>query len=304
MGREAIIIQRSVRSIVRERYYQLEEMQRERERLWPHVWLMVCRSTAVGRGPSTLELGEARVQPWAGFAWASREPSCSLEAYLGPVMEALAPYGLEGWRAESFVTTELACNWKLSVDAHNEGYHVPSLHPEVGETVDDGAEQITLLGEHSRIVVPMGRPSGRLGGDRAAQERARKRVQREARRPEHVALSDDQLSDSHQFYVFPNLQLNVFADHALVFRHRPHATDPERCHFDQMSLTRHAGAEVLQAEPVESDDPRFGPVTGADLALLPELQRGIRSRGFRGGVLSRRERCIAHMHDALDRRLS
>jgi hypothetical protein len=181
---------------------------------------------------------------------------------------------------------------------------VSSLHPEVLPMVDDQAERITLLGDHSRIVVPMGRPSRRLGGDAAAHEQQRVQAQRDARRPEHANLSDDQLSDNHQLYVFPNMQLNVFADHALVFRHRPHATDAQRCFFDQLSLVRGGGRDIVEPEAVPPDDPRFGRVTGADLALLPALQRGLRSRGFRGGVLSRRERCIAHMHDTLDRWLA
>jgi hypothetical protein len=241
------------------RYFSREAMLRETERLWPRVWLIDGRVDA----PETV-CGDG--VEWAGFVWRNASNDApALAEYLGPVAALVEAYCIDDWQLDAHLTTELACNWKTSVDVHNEGYHVSALHPEVMSLVDDVNDEIGLLGDHSRIVVP--------------------------------SLAVQQL------YIFPNLQLNMYADHALVFRHRPHHDDPERCFFDQMSLKRPNGARkpAPRARLVAPDDDAFGPVTGADLALLPRLQRGLASRGFRGGVLSRREQCIANMHDSLDR---
>lgn len=271
-----------------ERYFSREHMARE-ERLWRSVWLCVGRDDA----------SAADTVSWAGFRWThrGRDPE-PLADYLGEVQPLVEAYDLARWHTELAVTTELGCNWKASVDAHNESYHVHALHPEVLATVDDVNASVDHFGPHSRIRVPMGRPSPRLG--RSPDEGARRAAQEARRRPEHAPLTDDQLTDNHQIYIFPNLQLNLFADHGLAFRHRPHATDPERCHFDMFVLTRrgHGGDPCLRE--VASDDAVFGPVTGADLAMLPRLQRGMRSPGFRGLVLGDREACIRRMHETID----
>jgi hypothetical protein len=102
--------------------------------------------------------------------------------------------------------------------------------------------------------------------------------------------------------LFPNLQLSLYYDHALVFRHRPSVDQPELTSFDQLVLRRgpkRAAAE--SARQVLPSDAVFGSVTGADLALLPNLQRGLHSSGFRGPTLSSAEKAISGMHAALDR---
>jgi phenylpropionate dioxygenase-like ring-hydroxylating dioxygenase large terminal subunit len=331
-----------------ERYFSLGFMRREQARLWPRAWLMAAHESELRFGAVELTCGGSAVvleasaqhgvsarhsasgqavrsETWAGFVWVNLDDAAAdLSSSLGPVKSLIDAYGIGSWWLESHVTTELACNWKASVDAHNEGYHVQALHPEVLPVVDDVGQAVELFGDHARIVVPMARPSPRLreaaalgpelsgmlraeglepkayGGDAAAARRALQLARRETAA---AALADDQLTDNHHYYLFPNLQLSLYADRALVFRHRPLFDQPERTHFDQLVLRRgdaplKAGERVRRVLP---NDPAFGKVTGADLALLPGLQRGLRSRGFRGPLLGSEEKAISGMHAALDR---
>lgn len=331
-----------------ERYFSPSFMRREQARLWPRVWLMAAHEAALSLGPTELLCGGSavviessaatglsarhaasgqavRCESWAGFAWVNLDEGApDLASFLGPVKPLIEAYGIASWWLESHVTTELGCNWKASVDAHNEGYHVHSLHPEVLPVVDDLGEQIELLGEHARIVVPMARRSPRLpdaqglgpelsGMLRAAgldpqlhqsdPSGARRALQLARRERAAATLALDQLTDNHHFYLFPNLQLSLYAEHALVFRHRPLVDQPERVHFDQLVLRRGdaAGRAAERVRRVLPNDPVFGKVTGADLALLPGLQKGLRSRGFRGPLLGSGEKIISGMHAALDR---
>lgn len=267
-----------------------------------------------------------RCEAWGGFAWVNLDADApDLRTSLGAARVPIEAYQTSNWSLESHVTTELACNWKASVDAHNEGYHVHVLHSEVLPVVDDVNQQVELLGDHASIFVAMGRPSPRLpppsalgpelsgmlraeGLDAASfhgnAAAARQALQSARRKRVPDGLSDDQLTDNHHYYLFPNLQLSLYAEHALVFRHRPAVDEPERTSFDQLVLRRGRAGAAPPAERVRQvlpNDEIFGKVTGADLALLPQLQRGLRSRGFRGPLLSSEEKAISGMHAALDR---
>ena len=61
-------------------------------------------------------------------------------------------------------TTIIPANWKVVVDAFNEGYHIAAMHPEILRWKDDAALEYTPLRTHTRYGGagwPM--PSPRLG---------------------------------------------------------------------------------------------------------------------------------------------
>jgi carnitine monooxygenase subunit len=310
----------------------------ERERwLWKRVWLPAAhrdegtvtrriagRLVTVTVDGATVEGRAIAQQAWGGFSWINLDATAPpLAAHLGPITPLLEAYSIDGWLLESSVRATLACNWKASVDAHNEGYHVASVHPELLPMVDEASERIDLFGDHSRIAVPMGRPSRRLGETPLAaplrdallregidpspfelRPRGAREARQRARRPRAPArLDDDQLTDDHQICIFPNLQLNLFFDHALVFRHWPD-DDPGRCCFEQLVIRAPRAGERprhVACREVGADDSVFGPVTRADLALLPRLQRGLASSGLSELVLGEREAAIRHFHGTVDR---
>lgn len=293
------------------------------------------RPASFGSPPPSADLALAEIacEERCGFVWYSLadrpEP---IDDYLAPVAGRLAAYGPERFRLVADTTCEIPCNWKLSADVSNEGYHVATLHPELLAVLDEGASTLELLGRHSHITVPTGVPASaaaraappskalleymaHAGVDTAAfrgtaadVRPALVRAIRARAAADGVDLSrlgDEQLVDKHQVYVFPNVQLNFFPRRLEVYRHRPHPVDPAITFFDEQAYELPPASAPARPRPrrarFRAGEQPMGPVMGADVALLPGLQRGVESRGFRGLLLGAEEAAIANMHAALDR---
>jgi glycine betaine catabolism A len=69
---------------------------------------------------------------WAGFIFVNlaEEPEQSLVDYLGPMITALDGYPFEHMTERYDFTADVGCNWKVFLDAFQEYYHVPILHPQ------------------------------------------------------------------------------------------------------------------------------------------------------------------------------
>ena len=114
-------------------------------------------------------LGAVRVERWGGFVWICLDAGAPpLLDYLAPLPELLAPYRLERMRLRAYLSTVLPANWKVVVDAFNEGYHVQGTHPQLLASTDDvhlAYEQLGLHAHYGRL--PEARrtltPSPRLG---------------------------------------------------------------------------------------------------------------------------------------------
>lgn len=112
-----------------------------------------------------LHLGEIRTETWGGFVFVNFDPGArSLIEYLEEVPDYLDPYRPERMTFTTHKTTIIPANWKVVVDAFNEGYHIAAIHPEILRWKDDAALEYTPLRTHTRYGGagwPM--PSPRLG---------------------------------------------------------------------------------------------------------------------------------------------
>ncbi len=220
----------------------------------------------------TLKLVPQPVEERYGLVWLDFGCAQTLAEYLEPLDAELQPRDLAGLRLDSEVSVELHCNWKISADVHGEALHVPSLHPEIAAAVDHRGAKITRLAPHAR---------------------------------RDVEPRVDDLGTNVLLYIFPNLHLNLHADYALIFRHRPHAADPTRCSFDQIALSSAGGASAHPPQPPRSvtlDDAAIGPVTSADLRIAERVQRGL-ATGQVEPQLTQPERLLSWMLEEIDRRL-
>ena len=109
-----------------------------------------------------------------------------------------------------------------------------------------------------------------------------------------------------------------------MFIHRflPHPTEPEQFTYDNIISFAHVDApgyrppawmgvadEVDTTGMIRPDvtwvpygvPPELGEVLDQDLELLPIVQKGARSRGFRGPLWSYQEGRLRHFHSELDR---
>ncbi len=70
----------------------------------------------------------------------------SLEDFLGPVVDLVAPYGLEHMTLVEDQTVSLDCNWKAVSDNFQELYHVEHIHPQHELMFDCPTAQVDLFG--------------------------------------------------------------------------------------------------------------------------------------------------------------
>ncbi len=138
-------------------------------------------------------------------------------------------------------------------------------------------------------------------------------------------FSDTQLSDSTIYSLFPNVQIGCHPEAVFLHRFVPHATDPNQFTYDTCILYRHIeganlaapawmglGADVDMTGETRPDivrtalgePPELGEVLDQDSELLPIVQAGARSRGFRGPLWSEQEARLRHFHAELDRMMA
>ena len=138
-------------------------------------------------------------------------------------------------------------------------------------------------------------------------------------------FSDTQLSDSTVYSLFPNAQVGCHPEAIFLHRFLPHPTDPNQFTYDTCILYRHVDAPgycppawmgLGDDIDLTGDDrpdivhtglgepPGLGEVLDQDSDLLPIVQAGARSRGFRGPLWSEQEARLRHFHAELDRRMA
>jgi len=135
-------------------------------------------------------------------------------------------------------------------------------------------------------------------------------------------FSDAQLTDSTIFGIFPNAQIGCHPEAVFLHRFKPHADDPGQFTYETTILYRHVdvpgygapgwmglGEEVDLTGETRPDvvhtglgvPPGMGEVLDQDSDLLPTVQAGARSRGFRGPLWGEQEARLRHFHTTLDR---
>ena len=112
-------------------------------------------------------LAPLTVDTWGGFVFIhfGADPE-SLAQYLGPIPALMDPYRPERMRYTGMKRTVVPANWKVVVDAFNEGYHIAATHPELLQWKDETALEYEVYETHTRYGgAGEPKPSPRLGID-------------------------------------------------------------------------------------------------------------------------------------------
>jgi hypothetical protein len=84
--------------------------------------------------------------------------------------------------------------------------------------------------------------------------------------------------------------------------------DPDYCPPGWMGLPEGTDVSGLTRPEIEhysfEQDAKLGQVLSQDAALLPVVQKGMRSRGFTGQLWGEQEQRLRHFHAELERRLA
>jgi hypothetical protein len=118
----------------------------------------------------------------------------------------------------------------------------------------------------------------------------------------------EQMTSADDVYCFPNVVGPIYPGSAILFRVRPHGSDPDRSIKDTWVLEWPAADAPVRpldrkfyADWTERD---WGTITTQDYENLARVQRGMKSAGFDGLRCNpRQESNILHMHRVIDRYL-
>ena len=300
-----------------------------------------------------VSLPEVQVDTWGGFVFVNFDPDAPpLAEHLGGLPTHYDRWPLEDRPAVMWVRKEVDCNWKAGIESFIEGYHVIGTHPQTLSYNGDGDSAYdTYEGEpnFSRFVFPAFVPGYHIEYDISEQEIADELFEtglaaadggpvqvpdgtlartvlaerlRELLGPTSAidleVLSDSEIVDGIQYYLFPNLVPFGGVGTSLTYRFRPIGHDPQRCLFEIYVLGLHARppagtAPALTPTDLGPDDrfgdiPAFGilgEILDQDVTIMGLNQAGLRASrqpGLKLGVYQ--ESRIRHYHRTLDRFIS
>jgi phenylpropionate dioxygenase-like ring-hydroxylating dioxygenase large terminal subunit len=180
---------------------------------------------------------------------------------------------------------------------------IAALQRETWETVNSRTTQ-TLVDAAQRLKdeLPEGTPAGEVVAHWLASARADDAA-RGVVWPEVTPAQ--QAAAGSAWHIFPNMTIGQSITNALIYRVRPNRTEPEKCIFEAAVIERfpeggEPETEWVYADP--SDVAKWRPVLMQDFDNMTQVQRGMRSRGYRGCIPSpRQEQTVANLHHNLAR---
>jgi len=196
------------------------------------------------------------------------------EDFIAPVAARWSAFDQGSLRhggADSVLTFDLNCNWKLAVENFCEAYHLPMVHP--------GLNSYSRLEDHYSI-----EEDGRFSGQgslvyQPAREAGASALPKFPDLPEHWSTRAEYLA------LYPNVLLGIHADHFYAVRVYPDGPDRAREVFD----IYYAGDEPTgpgYANVRANVRETWREVFLEDVGVVEGMQDGRASPGFDGGVFT------------------
>jgi hypothetical protein len=111
-----------------------------------------------------LSLKSVRAETWGGWVFVNLDPDAEpLAAWLGEAATTLAPFQLDKMRYRWRKWLVMPCNWKIALEAFNEGYHVGITHHQLAQFGGSHYFASATAGPHSMFGAA--NESGTLGAN-------------------------------------------------------------------------------------------------------------------------------------------
>lgn len=228
---------------------------------------------AAGFPTAADHLPQCAFRAWAGFGFASLDPSHAWDEVFGDVVAGSAALPLSAFARDPQRDREyeVRAHWALYVENYLEGFHIPYVHPALAKTVALAGYRVETF-THAVLQVAPAKP-GEV-----------------AFAPEHC--HGEPGVAALYWWIFPNLMLNFYPWGLSLNQVQPLAPDRTRIVYRgyvwKPELAAHgagAGLDRVEAE---------------DEAIVAAVQRGVRARLYRAGRYStRHERGVHHFHRLL-----
>jgi phenylpropionate dioxygenase-like ring-hydroxylating dioxygenase large terminal subunit len=292
-----------------------------------------------------LALPEAQVGTWAGFVFVNLDPDA---APLADFLENVPAHFEHYFRTPRFTSVHVSkvmpANWKVTLEAFIESYHVIATHPQILDYTADANTQYDVYESHSRMITPFGVPSPHLGAMPEAHVEASmagfagfdpskwpidewgtaRRAVAQHNRQTFSMLSgvdfgdytDCEMVDAIEYFVFPNFMPWGGVGAPIMYRFRPNGSDVDSCIMDVRLMPPCPPGVTIPAAPVQrltadqrwTDAESLGGLAAIfeqDTSNLGRIQRGLKATRKPGVTLgSYQESRIRHFHQTLDRWLS
>ena len=233
-------------------------------------------------------LKPVRCELFGNWIYVNRDPGAMpLDEFLGPVIREYQDFKPSELRFITRYYFDLRCNWKITMDAFQEVYHLKHIHPNtVDANIDHRGASMALFPQgSSRMMVPARTGEGRFVSMPAQSE--------------HDAGDEHEMvrSGSLSYNLFPNVVTPIGAYEFPYLQFWPLSKTETR--FEVTFFGR--GDDIDKDSPYwrEKID-TFNIVLGEDMENLPWIQRSIESGALEGVPLSYQERRIYHFHEYLD----
>ncbi len=218
------------------------------------------------------DLPEFPFGTWAGHGFTALSPTSPLDALLAPMRERIAWLAVGAFEPDAQRSRDFTfdAHWALYVENYLEGLHIPFVHPALNRTLQMAGYRYEL-GPASVLQVAAAR-DGEAAFD-----------------PPAGSPEQGQRIAAYYFWLFPNLMFNFYPWGLSVNVVLPLSPTRTRVLFrsfvaDAALLAQGAGGAL---DPVEMEDE----------AVVLGVQRGIRSRLYRGGRYSpQHEHGVHHFH--------
>ncbi len=172
------------------------------------------------------------------------------------------------------------------------------LQNEIYTTVNNASTTETLVNAAKRLVdeLPEDTPPDEVIKHWLASARA----DDAARGVIWPTITPDQMAEAGlAWHMFPNMAILQGMTFALCYRSRPYGDDPNKCIFESYAIERYPEGQEPKPEWVyaEPTAEKWGMVLAQDFSNMAAVQKGMKSRGFRGTQPNpHQERKITNFH--------
>jgi len=238
-----------------------------------------------GLDKSRLGLHQVRAEVFCGLIFVNLDPGAEpLGARLGGLAERLARYDLPSLKRFGRGGDVQPANWKVVVENYIEGYHIPIAHPSLMRLLDYQRYDVEVYDDWVWFEAPM--------RDKPSDNRLERLYQRLVRPAPGLGPEDRRVW--RFVLIYPNTTIDLYPDQVNTWRLWPDGANVTR---DDWGTFRHPDSPRSSRVVQRINNVLNTTVLKEDVDLVENVQRGIRTRGYHPGPLSRRETAVGWFAD-------